>query len=228
MAIARLRTLITRRGLVIPVSRLVFRYYDERDDWYSVDAPVPEEFYGSGCPKDFQWFLDGTLETAIASPEDLCQWLATCSYTRDADLFQSPDFWQHPRTFEQLRRGDCEDHALFAWRILRGLGYSTEFVVGFDRPDDGQVGRHAWVLFTIDGRRVLLEPVCKDPTVAIRPLEEVRAGYVPHASVDEGLRRRLYGGYVRWYLDWEHRKKAKLAGLAPGPMKSRDTLLHQC
>ena len=221
MAIARLRTLLTRRRLLVPVSRLAWRYYDERDDWHSVEAPVPEEFYGSGCPGDFESFLDGTLETAFSTPEVLSQWLAACTYVRDPDLFHRPDFWQHPRTFEQLRRGDCEDHALFAWRVLRSLGYTAEFVVGFDRPDDGEVGRHAWVLFSVEGRQLLFESVCKDAAAAIRPLQEVKASYVPHASVDGELRRRLYGGFVRWYMDSDLRMKAKKARLTPGPMHTR-------
>src|SRR5690348_3236184 len=48
---------------------------------------------------------------------------ADCEYVRDP--VHERDFWQHPKTFEQLRKGDCEDHALWAWRKLTELGISA-------------------------------------------------------------------------------------------------------
>ena len=44
--------------------------------------------------------------------DDVFAWLAECRYETDTNLFHESDYWQHPRTFEQLRCGDCEDFAI--------------------------------------------------------------------------------------------------------------------
>jgi hypothetical protein len=38
----------------------------------------------------------------------------------------------------------------------------------------------------------------KDPGLAVRPLREAKAAYIPHLSVDERFQRKLYGGYLHW------------------------------
>jgi transglutaminase superfamily protein len=57
--------------------------------------------------------------------------------------------------FENTRKGDCEDFALWTWRQLLAIGYDARFV-------GGQCGRygagHAWVEFFEDGCCYLLEP----------------------------------------------------------------------
>ena len=49
-------------------------------------------------------------------------WLLGCVYARDRDLFRNPDYWQHPCNFEGLRKGDCEDFALWAWCATKAHG----------------------------------------------------------------------------------------------------------
>jgi hypothetical protein len=100
-----------------------------------------------------------------------------CRYVSDQQLFRELDHWQHPCTFEQVQRGDCEDYALWAWRQLLQLGYDADFVVGrqVDRSPEGTVrphgARHAWVLFRQNGEEYLYEPAMKDRTKAVRPLQ---------------------------------------------------------
>src|SRR5205085_1473130 len=66
----------------------------------------------------FAWYFEGQSAVTVGSVDDVCEWLLECEYVHDPELFHEPDFWQHPRTFERLRKGDCEDHALWAWRKL--------------------------------------------------------------------------------------------------------------
>lgn len=84
--------------------------------------------------------------------------------------FHEADFWQHPRTFEHLRKGDCEDHALWAWRKLVEMGYRADLYVGEWPPDDDSDGHHAWVVFERDDQRFVLEAIHKSLDVMVRPL----------------------------------------------------------
>ena len=115
----------------------------------------------------------------------------------DDQLFNEIDFWQHPRTFEHLRKGDCEDHALWAWRKLVELGHRAEFFVGQWLAGGGAThSRHAWVVFECNGEHVLLEATSKDQASMIRPLRDARAEYSPHFSVDHLFTMRSHGGYL--------------------------------
>ena len=67
---------------------------------------------------------------AVKSLQEICEWLVGCDYADDEAFFNEPDFWQHPVMFEQTRKGDCEDHALWAWRKLVELGFEAELVRG--------------------------------------------------------------------------------------------------
>jgi len=71
--------------------------------------------------------LRGQSTVCVNDIAAICEWLADCEYVRDP--VHERDFWQHPKTFEQLRKGDCEDHALWAWRKLTELGIPAEFYV---------------------------------------------------------------------------------------------------
>ena len=66
------------------------------------------------------------------------------------------DYWQPPEEFEESKKGDCDDYALWAWRQLLHMNYPARFVVG----TSGRYGRgHAWVTFEKDGKWFLLEPL---------------------------------------------------------------------
>ena len=87
--------------------------------------------------------------------EDLRRFLCRCRYVSDQEQFGRRDYWQPPEEFEETKRGDCDDFALWTWRQLLHMGYRCRFVVG-------TVGRyrrgHAWVTFERDGKWYLLEP----------------------------------------------------------------------
>jgi len=91
---------------------------------------------------------------------------------RDASLFRESDYWQHPHTFEQLRRGDCEDFALWAWRKLIEIGIDADLVIGRRVPPQSENSRHAWILFRRGGDEFLFEPVLchRERSEAVRPV----------------------------------------------------------
>ena len=115
---------------------------ETRDPWTWTRHPVPLWMFGPGCVKDFAWYLEGESRVAVADLDGLCRWLAGCAYVSDESLFRTDDYWQHPATFEQIRKGDCDDHALWAWRKLAALGYESEFMVG-ERRWPGETPGHA-------------------------------------------------------------------------------------
>lgn len=163
---------------------------------------------GAGSVRPLSWYFEGSTEVAVLSLEDVKQWLAGCQYVRDPDLFHESDYWQHPKTFEQLRRGDCEDHALWAWRRLLELGIKADFYVGqwVQHPDNS--GHHAWLVVEIDAQQFLFETVDKDVSRQLRPLQEVRAEYVPHYSVGADHKVQARAGLLLYWrqLELERRK----------------------
>ncbi|HXW05204.1 MAG TPA: hypothetical protein VD833_08230 [Vicinamibacterales bacterium] len=78
----------------------------------------------------FRWYYEGQRTVQVGTVDDVCRWLAECQYLSDDELFNETDFWQHPRTFENLCKGDCEDHALWAWTKLVEFGHQAELFVG--------------------------------------------------------------------------------------------------
>ena len=113
---------VTARGLLFwplrPLWRLFLRVVPVADPWERLNYRVPAKRYGPGSIHDFAWYFEGASGVATSSVEDIQEWLLGCEYVSDPDLFRVADYWQHPRTFEQIRRGDCEDHAIWAWRKL--------------------------------------------------------------------------------------------------------------
>ena len=169
------------------------------DPWTRLDVAPRLALYGAGARHDVGWYFEGESVVPVATLDELRSWLAGCEYATDADLFQEPDFWQHPRTFERLRRGDCEDFALWAWRKLVELGYDADLVVGRCLHDEGREGRHAWIVFRHSGGEFLFEPVSGSAAHAVRPLEEVKERYVPEFGVGADRRRFAFAGYRRYW-----------------------------
>jgi len=122
----------------------------------------------------------------VQSIDDIVAWLQTCEYVTDFELFHERDVWQHPGSFETLRRGDCEDFALWAWRKLAEIGIDAEFIVGRVVCDDSsQIDRqHAWVVYRVDGTAFLFEPAARNPSRIIRRLSDTMDEYVPHFAVN--------------------------------------------
>ena len=134
---------------------------------------------------------------------EMTHWLSDCDYVTDDELFNERDVWQHPITFERMRKGDCEDFSLWVWRKLIDRGYEVEFVAGWAvEPGEVYTG-HTWVVYHEQGVRYLLDPVATDRRRMIRQLSDVESWYVPQVSIDHNLVQYVYGGYYRQLRqDW--------------------------
>lgn len=182
--------------VLAPLIRFMLRWFRHDDPWEPLDPRrIPPKHYGSGSTKPFEWYLEGESTVAVSTLDEIVSWLLECNYASDVDLFNEPDFWQHPRTFEYLRRGDCEDHALWAWRKLRDLGIEAELIAG--QWNQGEVpGGHVWVVFEQDGEQWLFETVPKAPDAIIARLDDVKTRYRPELAISGSLRSRAYTGYL--------------------------------
>ena len=165
-----------------------------------VPAPVPFLFFGTGSRHSFSWYFEGPSRVEVSSIEEVERWLLGCTSASDKELFDREDHWQHPGEFELIRMGDCDDHALWAWRKLVELGFSASLVTGKWRADTS--GGHVWLLLTIDGEDFIFEATSKVLGEALRPLDEVRDDYRPHFSVDEHFQTRAYLGSAQGLFDW--------------------------
>jgi hypothetical protein len=114
-------------------------------------------------------YFNRPLEYRAANLQDIAGFLRACKYRRDQETRSRRDYWEPPDEFERRRTGDCEDHALWAWRQLCDLGYRARFVLG---------QRHAWVHILTDARCYLVEATHKRG-----PAPRVRR-YTPFWSVE--------------------------------------------
>ena len=187
-------------ALIAPVRRafhqLRLRLFPVRDPWVRLPYEAPLVMYGEGARHGFDWVFEGESEVVVASFEDVLAWLADCRYETDTSLFQESDYWQHPRTFEQLRRGDCEDFALWAWRKMVELRMDAELVIGRRVPPGAENSRHAWIVFRDGGDEYVFEPVMRDRGVAVRHVTSVRGEYIPEFGVTRGRQRFYFAGYA--------------------------------
>lgn len=177
---------------------LLLKTLSEPDPWRRYRAAVPAMRFGTGAHRDFAWYFERESSVQVVSIACLRDWLLGCEYVRDHELFRKPDVWQHPSDFERLRKGDCEDFALWVWRKLTELGYEAELVAGrYAHPElHGCVSGHAWVVFRNESEPYVFDPVIREPNEMIRPLHESRHEYVPECSIDARFTRYVYGGYV--------------------------------
>jgi hypothetical protein len=205
--------------LLSPAMHLLLRLFDNDDPWEVVERRMPPKEFGSGSTREFDWYMEGDTAVPVTSIDEICDWLLECEYADDLELFNERDFWQHPRTFEYLRRGDCEDHALWAWRKLTELNIKAALVSGKQRTEEG-LGGHAWVVFEKDGREWLFETVAKDREYMIRLLDEVRHEYHPEASVDGSFETQGYVGYL-------HAMKRRIERERAERQKSRGRVLSR-
>ena len=169
------------------------------DPWASIPAPVPYFLFGVGSRRPFSWYFEGLSRVAVSSVLELERWLHGCSYVSDKILFGREDHWQHPGEFELIRMGDCDDHALWAWRKFVEMGIPATFVSGTWREDPAE--HHVWLLVTVADVEHVFESTCKVLGEALRPLEEVRDAYRPHFSVDQRFRTRAYLGTAQELLE---------------------------
>jgi hypothetical protein len=165
--------------------------------WKRSKTIVPKNFFGAGAKKDFAWYFEGKSKVEVKNAQEACKWLTRCKYISDKELFMEDDFWQHPITFENIRQGDCDDHALWIWRKLNELGYICELVVGkFTRQDlehrrniRGSLTGHAWVIYKekVKDKWFLIETTEKNPQHMIMTAEESKDIYLPEYSIDGAL-----------------------------------------
>src|SRR6186997_2101769 len=118
-----------------------------KSSWKRLSLPVPIGAFGPGSQREFAHYFEGESGVRVESIDEIVEWLLTCQYMTDATQFNERDLWQHPIAFEQLRCGDCEDFALWAWRKLADIGIDAEFYVGrvVLGGEPGTDRQHAWV-----------------------------------------------------------------------------------
>jgi hypothetical protein len=172
------------------------RLVGRESPWERVTMRVPASVFGPGSRQPFAEYFEGDSCVRVGSIDDIVAWLHTCEYVSDLELFRERDFWQHPAVFENRRRGDCEDFALWAWRKLAELGIDAEFCVGRvicdDRPEIDR--QHAWVVYRVNGTAFLFEPAARTPSSMIRPLADAMSEYVPHFAVDHRFDTYAFAG----------------------------------
>jgi hypothetical protein len=184
------------RRLLSPFLSLAASFVGQASTWDRVPMRVPEVAFGPGSRQPFAEYFEGASGVTVQSIDDIVAWLQTCEYVSDAELFHERDVWQHPAAFEQRRRGDCEDFALWTWRKLAEVGIDAEFCVGRvicdDRSDRSR--QHAWVIYRLDGAAFLFEPAARTRSSMIRPLADAMADYVPHFAVDHRFDTTAFAG----------------------------------
>ncbi len=190
----RVRVQQMLRRVLSPVLRMALDRVDLSDPWVTSEARIDPGRFGWGNRHRFGWFLDGPSEVTVKSVADICEWLSACEYRSDQDLFGEVDFWQHPRTFETLRAGDCEDFALWGWRKLLELGHDARFYVG--HVDEATTG-HAWVTLNDGAKRWILEGSARSGPQML-DLVGARSRYSPWFSIGGQLRYTLHDGYFLW------------------------------
>jgi hypothetical protein len=184
-----------------PFLRIFLRFTSVGDHWKRIDVRIPVHKLGVGSRHEFSWYFEGQSRVGIATIQDIMRWLLSCEYVSDPDLFHEPDFWQHPTTFEQLRRGDCEDHALWAWRKLLEIGCDAVLVFGRRLPWQpnvkGKERGHAWILLSGDDGVLLFEPSAKSIEKMLRQRAEVASEYRPEIGVDRNRKTFAYNGLLQ-------------------------------
>lgn len=97
-------------------------------------------------------YFNKPLRTKPQTLADIEAFLQKCLYVSDRKTRSQDDFWEPPDIFEKRKTGDCEDHAIWAWRHLHDLGIRSRLALGDD---------HAWVHIFRNGRAYLLEATQK-------------------------------------------------------------------
>ncbi len=166
------------------------------DPWQRTTQRFSLRQFGPGATHDFAWYFEGASAVSVATIDDIEAWLRGCAYVGDRELFREEDLWLHPLTFEELRRGDCEDHALWAWRKLVELGLEAWFVVGYLREPGAAPIRHAWVAYTQNGDTHIFEATAPEGRPMRVRLAEVATVYWPQLGVDRERNPFAYAGYL--------------------------------
>jgi hypothetical protein len=182
--------------LLKPLLRSIVNEVQVDDLWERYPKSISAKKFGRGNTHEWAWYHEGKSDVQIKSIKELCRWLDQCRYAYDMALFNEEDYWQHPLTFETTRKGDCEDHALWAWRKLMELGYEAELVIGYYIDDRQHLkGRHAAVVFGQNKRRYFLDGVRKGgPSKMVFSLAKAADFFCPEISVGADFKTYRYHG----------------------------------
>ncbi|HEV2400078.1 MAG TPA: transglutaminase domain-containing protein [Candidatus Sulfotelmatobacter sp.] len=159
---------------------------------YDADGhQVSQPFHGRKLPRPtfpIGRYVSQPLTVECKTMHEVRQFLATCKYVSDKELFGKRDYWQPPEEFEKRKRGDCEDFAFWTWRQLLSMGYDARFVGG----SAGRYGSgHAWVEYFQDGKCFLLEPLNRLLGETLPRLSTLK--YAPKVSISwDGETLRYY------------------------------------
>jgi len=192
-----------------PLIRLAERFRISHSPWERVPMQVPAAAFGPGSRCPFARYFEGESSVRIGSIDEILDWLRDCEYMTDRDLFNERDLWQHPAIFERLRRGDCEDFALWAWRKLAEVGIDAEFYVGrVVAGAEPEVDRqHAWVVYRLNRTDYLFEPAARSKEQMVRLLADARDEYVPHFAVNHRFyTSAFFGCILDSYRDRQRRR----------------------
>lgn len=137
--------------MFVEVVREAYDFYGEQ---ISKPSKRKHRFFKPDFPLGF--YVRRELLHTFKTFDELRFFLKTCRYVSDQQQFGVRDYWMPPDEFEQKRKGDCEDFALYTWKQMFSMGYDARYVVGFA----GFYGMcHAWVTAKIDGTDMLVEPL---------------------------------------------------------------------
>src|SRR5436309_871753 len=63
-------------------------------------------------------YVSQPLTVECRTLDDIRDFLKKCRFVSDKEQFGKDDYWMPPEEFEERRKGDCDDFALWAWRQL--------------------------------------------------------------------------------------------------------------
>jgi hypothetical protein len=124
-------------------------------------------------------YVSQPLGVKCSSIAEIRDFLSNCKYVSDKEQFGREDYWMPPEEFEKVKKGDCDDFALWTWRQFLGMGYNARYVVG---RTGRYGGGHAWVTLEKDGRHFIVDPLSQAVGERLPRLSFAR--YSPSGSVE--------------------------------------------
>jgi hypothetical protein len=145
-------------------------------------------------------YVSHPLVVHCHSVEEIREFLMTCKYVSDKELFGKEEYWQPPEDFEIKKKGDCEDFSFWTWRQFMDLGFNTRVVFG----RHGRYGSgHAWVQLFQNEKCFLVEPLYPRLGLSLPRLNTLR--YQPRFSV------AWNGEKITYYQHSDHSSRPRVA-----------------
>lgn len=158
-------------------------------------------------------YINKPLAHQCSTVKEIREFLQGCKYISDKKQFNQEEFWLPPDEFEKVKKGDCDEFALWTWRQFMGMGYVARFVIGRTRKSGKG---HAWVTIEKEGKNYIVEPqawrcgekmprlsfIHYEPAVSVEWDGKCLRYFVhktPVSSVPAGLFLLLLG---EWLLFW--------------------------